>query len=447
MRNGNLLVQGVHSLVTGDGPATGDKNKTSDENTRVLHDLDLLCRNGVIEYLGPQMEERPNDVDVIDGKDLIVYPGLINTHHHFFQALVRNQINLDWSRLSLVEWLDRIYQVFTLINEDCIYHASLVSLAELAKSGCTTAFDHQYCFNRHAGSRLVDRQFEAASKIGMRLVVGRGTNTLPRDKGSTIPDEMLETTSTFIIDCERIFDAFHEPAPFSMHSLVIAPCQPVNCYEETFLDSIALARDKNLRFHTHLCEGENALMSKRWGQRSLDWCIERDIVGADVWFAHCWEMSESELKLMGETNTGLSHCPAAMCLVGDGLTDLAAASHYDVPIGLGVDGQASNDNSNLLECIRLAYLLQCLGARGFNYPLPSPYSFLDFATRGGATLLGRPELGHITVGGAADFFAVNRKRVEFAATLHDPALLPIKVGINGPVDLTVVAGNVVWREG
>ena len=419
-----------------------------DPNSSVYRDVDLLCEDGVVRSITPHDPEfQYTDAEVIDGRDLLVYPGLVNTHHHFFQALVRNQLALDWSRLSLVQWLERIYQIFTLINEDCIYHASLVSLAELAKHGCTTAFDHQYCFNRHAGTQLIDRQFDAAAQVGLRLVAGRGTNTLPRSQGSTMPDEMLETTEVFLKDCERLIKRYHDAAPHAMTNVVVAPCQPVNCLEDTFIEGMALARSHGVRLHTHLSEGENELMQARWGQRSLDWCLEREIAGGDVWFAHCWEMSEDELRRMGETSTGLSHCPAAMCLVGDGITDLAAAHAFGVPIGLGVDGQASNDNSNLMECIRLAYLLQCLGASSRNYPLPEAHRFLNFATTGGAQLLGRSELGQLAPGSAADFFAVDRRGVDFAATLHDPALLPVKTGISGAVDLTVVAGRVVWRDG
>ncbi|MEO0437113.1 MAG: amidohydrolase [Pseudomonadota bacterium] len=431
-----LLLSKVHTVVS------------CDDEEQVFRNVDLLCVDGRISEIAAAGSTRaPQNAEIIDAQNLIVYPGLINTHHHFFQSLVRNQLALDWSTLTLVQWLERVYKVFTLINEDCIYHASRVSLAELAKSGCTTAFDHQYCFNRHAGSRLVDRQFEAATEVGLRLVVGRGTNTLPSSEGSTMPDEMVETTSIFLRDCERLVDSYHDPEPFSMRALVLAPCQPVNCLEETFLEALVFARAKKLRLHTHLCEGENALMQERWGQRSLDWCEDRDIVGADIWFAHGWEMTEAELQRMGQTGTGLAHCPAAMCLVGDGITNLAAANAFGVPIGFGVDGQASNDNSNLLECIRLAYLLQCLGAKDFTHPLPQPQQFLRFATRGGAELLGRPELGQLRVGAAADFFAVDSRRADFAATLHDPTLIPVKVGIPSPVDLTVAAGEVIWRDG
>ena len=436
MTQRQLLIKNIRSLVS------------CDDNGTVHSNVDLLCGDGKVLQIGEMKEPLIDlDIEVIDGSNFIIYPGLINTHHHFFQAFVRNQISLDWSKLSLVQWLDRIYKIFTLINEDCIYHSSLVSLAELAKYGCTTAFDHQYCFNRHAGSHLVDRQFEAAEKLGMRFVAGRGTNTLRSSEGSTMPDEMVETTAEYLKDCERLISHYHDSAIYAMRSVVLAPCQPVNCKEETFIESLALARSHGIHLHTHLSEGENALMEARWGQRSLDWCIERGFYGSDVWLAHGWEMTTAEFQKMAETDTGLSHCTPAMCLVGDGITDLAAAYAAGVPIGLGVDGQASNDNSNLLECIRLSYLLQCLGAKDRANPIPPPEAFLNFATRGGAQLLGRSELGQLIVGSAADFFAIDCRNIELTGTLHDPALIPVKVGIGQPTAITVVAGQVIWRDG
>lgn len=408
----------------------------------------MLCEGGVISAIGPDLASTaPASCRRIDASHLLIYPGLINTHHHFFQAFVRNQLALDWSQLTLVQWLDRIYKIFTLIDEDCIYHSTRVSLAELIKHGCTTAFDHQYCFNRHAGSQLVDRQFEAAGELGVRLIVGRGTNTLPRSEGSTMPDEMLETTDGFLSDCQRLLDLYHDPDPLAMKGLVLAPCQPVNCREETFTEALALARERGVYLHTHLSEGENTAMEARFGQRSLDWCMERDFYGKDVWIAQGWEMTRDELKRMGQSGTGLSHCAPAMCLVGDGITDLAGAHASGVRIGLGVDGQASNDNSNLLQCIRLSYLLQCLGAAGREDRLPPPAAFLEYATRGGANLLGRSRLGQLRPSYAADFFAVDCRDVDLVGTLHDPALIPVKVGFSKPVDLTVIGGEVVWQKG
>jgi hydroxyatrazine ethylaminohydrolase len=184
----------------------------------VLAGQDILIDGPAIRAIGPDLSKGPlpAGTQVIDATGWFVYPGLVNTHHHFFQTFVRNRADLDWTKLSVIEWLDRIYPIFARLTEDAFYHSTVVALAELIKHGCTTAFDHQYNFPRHAGTRIVDRQFEAAAMFGIRLHAGRGGNSLPKSEGSTIPDEMLETTDEFLSDCERLIDTYHDAGPFSM---------------------------------------------------------------------------------------------------------------------------------------------------------------------------------------------------------------------------------------
>jgi hydroxyatrazine ethylaminohydrolase len=199
----------------------------------VLRDADLLTEGPQIRAIGHNLAAPPG-TELIDARGWFLYPGLVNTHHHFFQTFVRNQVTLDWTRLSVLEWLELIYPLFSRLNEECFYHSSLTAMAELIKHGCTTAFDHQYNFPRHTDrSRIIDRQFEAAALLGMRFHAGRGGNTLPKAQGSTIPDAMLETTDEFIADCARAIDAFHDAGRFAMRQVAVAPCQPVNCHRET----------------------------------------------------------------------------------------------------------------------------------------------------------------------------------------------------------------------
>jgi hydroxydechloroatrazine ethylaminohydrolase len=256
----------------------------------VMRDVDLLVEGPKIAAIGKSLSA-PAGTDVIDARGWFLYPGLVNTHHHFFQTFVRNRADLDWTKLSVIEWLDLIYPIFARLTEDCFYHSSLTAMAELAKHGCTTAFDHQYNFPRHAGKRIVDRQFEAAARIGLRFHAGRGGNTLPKSEGSTIPDEMLESTDEFIADCARLIDAYHDPAPFSMAQVVVSPCQPVNCYRETFVESAALARDKRVFLHTHVGEGESPVIAARHGMRTVDYLEQIGFAGPDTFYAHCWELN------------------------------------------------------------------------------------------------------------------------------------------------------------
>lgn len=415
----------------------------------VLRDVDLLTNGPAIAAIGPNLDAGglPAGTEVRDATGWFVYPGLVNTHHHFFQCFVRNRAELDWTKLSVIEWLDRIYPIFSRLTEDCFYHASVAAMAELIKHGCTTAFDHQYCFPRPAGKRLVDRQFEAANLFGLRFHAGRGGNTLPRHEGSTIPDAMLETTDEFLADCERLIDAYHDPAAFGMRQVVVAPCQPVNCYPETFVQSAALARSRGVRLHTHVGEGESPLIAARHGKRTVDFCAELGFAGPDTFYAHCWELTHAELATMAASGTGVAHCPEPVYLVGAEVTDIPAMQGLGVTVGLGCDGAASNDNSNLMHCLHSAYMLQCLKASTRAHPVPSPADFLGYATTGGAALLGRGDIGRLAPGMAADLFAIDTRRLDYVGTRHDPLSLPAKVGIGMPVDLTMINGRVAWSDG
>jgi hydroxyatrazine ethylaminohydrolase len=410
---------------------------------------DLLITGKAIAAMGPNLSAGPlpQGTQVIDASGWFVYPGLVNTHHHFFQCFVRNRADLDWTKLSVIEWLDRIYPIFSRLTEDQFYHASVVALADLVKHGCTTAFDHQYNFPRHAGSRIVDRQFEAADLFGIRMHAGRGGNTLPKSEGSTIPDAMLETTDAFLADCERLIDSYHDAGPFSLRQVAVAPCQPVNCYRETFAESVRLARDKGVLLHTHVGEGESLVMQARTGCRTVEYLEEIGFAGPDTWYAHCWELTHPELARMAATGTGVSHCPEPVYLVGAEVTDIPAMQALGLRIGLGVDGAASNDNSNLMHCIHSAYMLQCLVAGTRSHPVPDPAAFLGYATTGGAAVLGRRDIGHLAPGMAADLFAIDTRRLEYVGTRHDPASLIPKVGIGTTVDMTMINGRIVWQDG
>lgn len=412
----------------------------------VLRDVDLLTDGQEIRAIGPALEA-PEDTRIIDARGWFVYPGLVNTHHHFFQTFVRNRVELDWTRLSLIEWLDTIYPIFARLTEDCFYHSSLTAMAELIKHGCTTAFDHQYCFPRHAGSRIVDRQFEAAELLGIRFHAGRGGNTLPKSEGSTIPDDMLESTETFLADCERLIGSYHDASRFSMRQVVVAPCQPVNAWRETFAESVRLARDHGVRLHTHAGEGESAVMQARHGMRTIDYLEQLDFAGEDTFYAHCWELSAAEIAQLADSGTGVAHCPEPVYLVGAEVTDIPAMVAKGVRLSLGVDGSASNDNSNLMHCIHSAYMLQCLVAASRSHPVPAPAHFLQMATEGGAECLGRTDIGRLEPGLAADLFAIDTRRLDFIGTRHDPQSLLAKVGVGQCVDLTMINGRIVWAGG
>jgi len=415
----------------------------------VRRNVDLLTEGPAVKAIGANLSASPlpAGTTVQDADGWFVYPGLVNTHHHFFQCFVRNRADLDWTKLSVIEWLDRIYPIFSQLNEDCFYHSSVTAMAELIKHGCTTAFDHQYNFPRHAGKRLVDRQFEAADLLGMRFHAGRGGNTLPKSEGSTIPDAMLETTDEFIADCARLIDTYHDAGRFSMRQVVVAPCQPVNCYRETFVESVALARDRGVFLHTHVGEGESPVIAARHGMRTVDYLEKLGFAGPDAFYAHCWELTHDELKTMAASGTGVSHCPEPVYLVGAEVTDIPAMAAFGLRIGLGCDGAASNDNSNLMHCLHSAYMLQCLVASTRKHPVPVPADFLGYGTTGGASLLGRADIGRLAPGMAADLFAIDTRRMDYVGTRHDPLSLLPRVGIGMATDMTMINGRIVWQDG
>lgn len=428
-----ILIKNAKAIVTCDG------------SDQVVWDADMLIQNQEILAIGRNLQDP--DAEVLDASDKFIYPGLINTHHHFFQTFVRNLMAIDYPNMLVVEWLDRIYEIFKRIDEEVIYYSSLTAMADLAKHGCTTAFDHQYCYTRVSGKKLVDRQMEAAGLLGIRYHAGRGTNTLPRSEGSTIPDEMLETTDEFLEDCSRLIDKYHDASPYSMQQIVIAPCQPINSYKETFTESVALARKKGVRLHTHLGEGENPIMEERWGKRSLEWCQEIGFAGEDVWFAHGWETKPEEYGVLASTGSGISHCPAPAVLGGFPILDMKAMDEAGVLLSLGCDGSATNDSSNLLDSLRMAYLMQANHSKERGGSM-SPYELLKVATINGAKTLGREDkLGSLEPGKAADLFMVDTGTLEMAGALHDPKNILARAGITGPVWLTMVNGKVIYKGG
>lgn len=416
-----------------------------DEKDTVYRDADLLIEGQEILSIGKNLSAEGVD-EIIDGKNKFIYPGLINTHHHFFQTFIRNTIKVDYPNMTVPEWLDKIYPVFKLVDNDVIYYSSLAAMADLLKHGCTTAFDHQYCYTKKTGTGPVDKQMEAARLLGIRYTAGRGTNTLPRSEGSTMPEEMLETTDEFINDCQRLIEEYHDPERFSKNQIVVAPCQPLNCYKDTFVESVKLARSQKVHLHTHLGEGENEVICQRWGMRSLNWCEEIDFVGEDVWFAHGWEMTDEELDRLAKYKTGVSHCPAPAVLGGFPILDFNKFKEKGVLLSLGCDGSATNDSSNLLDSLRMAYLMQAFHSKQRGGCI-TPYELLKIATINGAKTLGRTDIGSLEAGKAADLFMIDTTNLELTGTWHDPANLLARGGVTGPTWLTIVGGNVVSREG
>jgi Cytosine deaminase and related metal-dependent hydrolases len=417
---------------------------TCDAEDRVFYNADLLIQGPKIVKIGANLSD-PHD-EVIDASDRFVYPGLINTHHHFFQTFIRNLRTIDYPNMTVPEWIDKIYRIFQLADGDVIFYSSLTAMADLLKHGCTCAFDHQYCYTKATGKTPVDRQMEAARMLGIRYHAGRGTNTLPHSKGSTMPENMLETTDEFLQDCERIISLYHDPKPYSMSQIVLAPCQPINCYPETFIEAARLARKRGVRLHTHLGEGENEIMLERWHKRTLDWCGEIGFLGPDVWIAHAWELTPEEYQTLARAGTGVSHCPAPAILGGFPILPIQEMQRAGVCVSLGCDGSATNDGSSLLDSMRTAWMMQAYFSKQRGGCI-SPYEMLKIATVNGAAALGRNDLGSLEPEKGADLFMVDTGTLELTGALHDPRNLLARVSVTGNVAMTMVNGKVVFQDG
>ena len=427
-----ILIRNASAIVTCDAKDTVYKN------------ADILIEGPKIKKIGSHIDD-PYDEE-INAVGMYIYPGLINTHHHFFQTFVRNLTTIDYPMMTVPEWIAKIYKIFQAIDGDVIFYSSLTAFADLIKHGCTTAFDHQYCYTDSTGKAPVDMQMKAAKMLGIRYHAGRGANTLPPKDGSDIPENMVETTDEFLDDCSRLVKLYHDPNPYSMSQIVPSPCQPMNCAPDTFPATVQFCRENHLHMHTHLGEGENSTMVQRWGKRTLEWAQDIGFVGPDVWVAHAWELTPEEYKVLAETGTGVSHCPTPAVLGGFPILPIKKMLDMGVNVSLGCDGSATNDGSSLLDAMRVGYMMQTWFSKQRGECI-SAYDMLKIATVNGAKTLGREDLGSLEPEKGADLFMIDTRKLELTGALHDPKNLLARVGVTGPVDMTMINGRVVFKDG
>lgn len=414
---------------------------TCDDNDSVLENVSILIRDGVIIYMGPETAAAD---EVLDARSCIVYPGLINTHHHLYQTFSRNLPQVQ--NMELFDWLTALYEIWKNLDGEVIYHSSLAGMGELLKTGCTTCFDHHYVFPGGASGALLDAQFAAAGDLGIRMYASRGSMDLSRKDGGLPPDSVVQTVDQILRDSRDAVEKYHDPSPFSMRMVALAPCSPFSASGELYRQSALLARELGVRLHTHLCETkdeENYVLGK-YGRRPLAYMEDLGWVGKDVWYAHGIHFNDEELRLLADTGTGVAHCPISNMKLSSGVCRVPDMLELGVSVGLAVDGSASNDGSNLLEELRAAFLLHRLSA---SKRAPSGYGCLKLAARGGARVLGREDIGSLETGKAGDLFLIRRDRLELVGADLDVKSMLGTVGFKGPVDYTVVGGRVVVREG
>ena len=413
---------------------------TMDRDRRELHCAHIHIVDGKIHALGVDLPMPPVVDETIDLSGFLVCPGLINTHHHMYQSLTRAVPAAQDS--SLFDWLKTLYPIWSKLTPEMIRISTQTAMAELLLSGCTTSSDHLYLYPN--GSRL-DDSIEGAAAIGMRFHAARGSMSIGESKGGLPPDSLVENEDAILKDTQRLIERFHDAAHGSMVRIVAAPCSPFSVSEDLMRESAVLAREYGISLQTHLAENDDDVRysQARFGLTPARYAEKLGWLGRDVWHAHCVKLDGEGIALFGRTATGVAHCPSSNMRLASGIAPVVAMRKAGVPVGLGVDGSASNDGANQLGEARQAMLLQ----RVLGGPAAlTARDALAMATRGGAEVLGRDDIGEIAVGKAADLAVFDLQHIGFAGALHDPvaALLfcqPV------PAAYTIVNGNVVVREG
>lgn len=421
---------------------------TMDEQRREISDGGFFAQDGFIKQVGPTSELPKTADEVLNLAHHVVLPGLINTHHHFYQTLTR--VIPAAQDANLFNWLKTLYPIWANLHSSDVRVSTQLALAELALSGCTTASDHLYIFPNDC---RLDDEIEAAAEMGLRLHASRGSMSLGESEGGLPPDRVVEDEEAILRDSQRLIETYHDPNPGSMLQIVVAPCSPFSVSDELMRESAVLARSYGVHLHTHLAEtlDEEEFCLEAKGHRPLALAESLDWAGDDVWFAHAVHMNESEVKRMGKAGIGVAHCPSSNMRLASGIAPIQQYLAAGVSVGLGVDGSASNDSSHMLAEARQAMLLSRLGAATApsvhgNDTMLTARQALEMATLGGAQVLGRSDIGALEPGKCADFVAINLNRIDFAGALHDPAAAtifchPVRV------DYNFVHGRSVVSEG
>jgi 8-oxoguanine deaminase len=401
----------------------------------------IFVRDNAIETIG-RTADLPNEADrVIDARGCIVIPGLVNTHHHFYQTLTRAVPGTQ--DVELFDWLVALYPLWARLRPEALRSATAIACAELLLSGCTTSSDHTYVWPN--GCRI-DDQIEVARDIGMRFHAARGSMSVGRSLGGLPPDDCVEAEPAIVADTQRAIERYHDAARFAMTRVVVAPCSPFSVSADLMRESLTLARSYGVHAHTHLAEtlDEERYCIEHYGCRPVELAERLGWVGDDVWHAHMVHPSPNEILMLGATRTGVAHCATSNMRLGSGIAPVAALTRAGARVGLGVDGSASNDASHMLDEARHAMLL----ARIAGGPkAASARDALRLATRGGAAVLGRDEIGALAPGMAADIVGVRLDALALAGgAVHDP-LAALVLCRPGGVDFSVVNGVPLVEHG
>jgi len=396
-----LLVAPIHTLVT------------MDAQRRELSDAAMWIEDNRIIAVGARADMPARRADrTLDLRHHVVVPGLINTHHHMFQSLTRVMAQDQ----ELFGWLKTLYPLWSRLTAESVYVSAQLAMAELLLSGCTTTSDHLYLFPNDV---RLDDEIQAAYDMGMRFMAARGSMSVGEKLGGLPPDHLVEAEDDILTDTRRLIEAYHNGARGAMLQIAVAPCSPFSVSQDLMRESAALARSYGVRLHTHLAENANdiAYSLEMFGLLPGDYAQDVGWLGDDVWHAHCVGLNEREIGVFARTHTGVCHCPTSNLRLASGIAPVRKMRDHGVPVGLGVDGAASNDSGGLLEEVRMAML--CQRADGDPQGM-SAREALELATLGGAAVLGRTDIGALEPGRCADFAAFRLDQIGFAGAQYDP---------------------------
>ena len=425
---------------------------TMDDAGTELRDASIFIRGNRIEAVGPaaDLPHRHSTDEVIDASHHLVIPGLVNTHHHMFQSLTRAIPAVQ--NAELFSWLRGLYPIWAKLTPEMVRVSTQLACAELLLSGCTTSSDHLYLYPN--GARL-DDSIEAAREIGMRFTATRGSMSVGQSAGGLPPDTLVENEGAILKDTQRVIERWHDAAHGSMTQIAVAPCSPFSVSRDLMREAARLARAFKVRLHTHLAENDHdvAYSREKFGCTPAEYAESLGWVGPDVWHAHCVKLDDAGIGLFARTGTGVAHCPCSNMRLASGIAPIRRMLSVGVPVGLGVDGSASNDGAHMLGEARQAMLLarvaRSLAPFGCDHGAAemSARDALRLATRGGAQVLGRDDIGHLAPGMCADLALFDLESVAFAGgAVHDP-VGSLLLCASSSAAYTVVNGRVVVREG
>jgi 8-oxoguanine deaminase len=429
---GTLLIRNARLLVA------------MDAQRREIADGAVFARDGVIEAVGTSAQLPASADEVIDARDQIVIPGLVNTHHHMYQALTRAVPAAQ--DCELFKWLQTLYPIWARLSPQMVQVSTQTAMAELLLSGCTTSSDHLYIYPNGV---TLDHSIEAAHQIGMRFHAARGSMSVGASAGGLPPDSVVEDEAAILKDTQRLIERWHDPSRHAMLRIVVAPCSPFSVSRELMRDAAILAREHGVSLHTHLAENDNdiAYTREKFNCTPAEYAESLGWVGPDVWHAHCVKLDAAGIALFARTGTGVAHCPGSNMRLASGIAPIRAMRDAGVPVSIAVDGSASNDSGHMLGEARLALLLQ----RVAHGPVKGPSALsarevLEIATLGGAQVLNRDDIGALAPGMSADIVCVPLDDIGVAGAHHDPLAALFFCHVPR-VKHTIVGGRVVVRDG